>query len=260
MAERAASPAFPVVQAGAGWDAVDFISDLHLQAQDPHTFSAWRRYLAGTPASAVFILGDLFEAWVGDDAAAAPGFAADCAQVLREASARRPVFFLHGNRDFLVGDTLARTGGFTLLPDPVVFTFGPHHWLLTHGDALCLSDTDYLAFRAQVRDPAWQAAFLKRPLSDREALARQMRDASEHHHQAAGYAADVDDSLARQWLEVAGAATMIHGHTHRPADHALGQGLRRIVLSDWEARATPARLQALRVAPDGTCERIDLSA
>ena len=259
MADRTGATALPGVQAGADWTSVDFISDLHLHADDPQTLAACRRYLASSTASAVFILGDLFEAWVGDDAIAAPGFAADCAQVLREAAALRPLYFLHGNRDFLVGEALARACGFTRLDDPVVLTFGAHRWLLTHGDALCLSDTDYQAFRAQVRAPAWQTAFLQRPLAEREALARQMRDASETHHQAVGYATDVDATLACQWLDAADAAVMIHGHTHRPAEHDLGGGRRRIVLSDWDARATPPRLQALRVARDGAFERIDLA-
>lgn len=250
----------PVVQAGSHWRCVDLLSDLHLQADDPATFAAWRRQLQDTRTDAIFILGDLFEAWVGDDAIDTPGFAADCAQVLREASARRPLYFLNGNRDFLVGQALARACGFTLLQDPSVLAFGARRWLLTHGDALCLSDTPYLAFRQQVRDPAWIAAFLARPLAEREALARQMRQASEARHQAAGYETDVDPAEARQWLQAAGAAVMVHGHTHRPAEHDLGDGHLRIVLSDWDARATPPRQQVLRLSNAGTFERIDLPA
>ena len=241
-----------------GWACIDFISDLHLHPQEPQTVAAWRRYLASTPASAVFILGDLFEAWVGDDAIAVPGFAADCAQALREASTQRPLYVLHGNRDFLMGDALARACGFTLMGDPTVLTFGAHRWLLTHGDALCVSDTAYMAFRAQVRTPHWQTTFLQRPLAEREALARQMREASEGHHQAPGYAADIDADLACEWLDAAGSQVMIHGHTHRPAEHDLGGSHRRIVLSDWDARATPPRLQALRVSKSGVVERIPL--
>ncbi len=248
----------PAVQAGPHWRCVDLLSDLHLQAQDTATLAAWRRHLLDTTADAVFILGDLFEAWVGDDAIATPGFAADCAQVLREAGARRPLHFLHGNRDFLVGPGLAHACGFTLLQDPCVLDFGARRWMLTHGDALCLSDTTYLAFRQQVRDPAWIAAFLARPLAEREALARQMRQASEARHQAGGYDADVDGAMARQWLQDADASVMVHGHTHRPAEHDLGAGRLRIVLSDWDARATPPRQQVLRLSAQGAFERIDL--
>ncbi len=257
MGQAQAPAAVPVLQAGASWRSVDVLSDLHLDPADPGTFSAWQRHLQTTNADAVFLLGDVFEAWVGDDAIEVPGFAADCARVLREAAARRPLHFLHGNRDFLVGDALARACGFTLLADPTVLAFGTRRWLLTHGDALCLSDTDYLAFRAQVRTPQWQSAFLQRPLAEREALARQMREASARHHQAAGYASDVDAEMARQWLDAADATAMVHGHTHRPADHDLGAERLRIVLSDWDARATPPRGQVLRLSRDGGFARID---
>jgi UDP-2,3-diacylglucosamine hydrolase len=250
----------PVVQAGPHWRCVDLLSDLHLQAGDTATFMAWRHHMQTTAADAVFILGDLFEAWVGDDAIDTPGFAADCAQVLRDASARRPLYFLHGNRDFLVGAALAQACSLTLLDDPTVLALGTRRWLLTHGDALCLSDTTYLAFRTQVRAPTWIAAFLQRPLAEREALARQMRQASQAHHQSEGYAADVDHSMARQWLDAADAAVMVHGHTHRPAEHDLGNGRLRVVLSDWDARVTPMRQQVLRLSASGSFERIDLPA
>ena len=163
------------MRAGAGWRIVECISDLHLQAAEPATFAAWRRYMAGLQADALFILGDLFEAWVGDDAAQVAGFEQQCADVLRHAAQRLPVFFLAGNRDFLVGDGLAQATGLAILPDPIVFAFGPKRWLLSHGDALCLADTEYLAFRAQVRQPAWQQAFLAQPLAARQQVARGMR-------------------------------------------------------------------------------------
>jgi UDP-2,3-diacylglucosamine hydrolase len=260
VGQTQAPTAFPVLEAGAQWRCVDLLSDLHLHPHDPDTFAVWRRHLQSTAADAVFLLGDVFEAWVGDDAIDTPGFAADCALVLREASAQRPLFFLHGNRDFLVGDALARTCGFALMADPTVLTLGTQRWLLTHGDALCLSDTDYLAFRAQVRTPEWQSAFLRRPLAEREALARQMREASEVHHRTAGYVSDVDPEMACEWLDSAGAPVMIHGHTHRPGQHDLGQGRLRIVLSDWDARATPPRLQVLRLTASGEVQRLDLAA
>lgn len=235
---------------------MDFISDLHLQAEAQRTFEAWRAYLQSTPADAVFILGDLFEAWAGDDAALAPGFAADCAQVLREAAARRALFFLHGNRDFLVGQGLLGPAGVKLLDDPAVLAFGGQRYLLTHGDALCLDDVDYLRFRGQVRDPAWQVAFLARPLAERLdvalALRRQSREAKRG---AVGYA-DVDRAAALAWLHAAGAKVMIHGHTHRPGEHLLDATHRRIVLSDWDADAQPPRAEALRLHADGRLERV----
>ncbi|MES2937872.1 MAG: UDP-2,3-diacylglucosamine diphosphatase [Pseudomonadota bacterium] len=245
-------PAFQELQAPAGWRAVDFISDLHLQAGEPDTFDAWRRYMAATRADAVFILGDLFEVWVGDDAAREPGFAAECGAVLRDAAAARPVYFLHGNRDFLVGTGFLRDCGVTLLQDPVVLTFAGQRWLLTHGDALCLADTGYLAFRDKVRQPAWQQAFLAQPLAQRQEIARGLRQESEDHKQATRVYAEVDADAARGWLRAARAPFMLHGHTHRPAGHDLGDGLRRVVLSDWDATAHPPRLEVLRLTAGGT--------
>ena len=255
-----APPALPQIaqfQAPAAWSVVDFISDLHLQASEPDTFGAWQRYMTQTPADAVFILGDLFEVWVGDDAAREPGFAADCAAVLQAAAARRPVFFMHGNRDFLVGEAFLKGCGVTLLTDPTVLGFAGQRWLLTHGDALCLADTDYMKFREQVRSGAWQREFLAKPLAQRQAIARDLRAQSESRKRAAIEYEDVDGPCASAWLTAADAQVLIHGHTHKPADHQLG-AQRRIVLSDWDATAKPPRLEVLRLLP-GALERIALA-
>jgi len=250
-------PAITELQAPAGWRTVDFISDLHLQASEHQTFEAWRRYMAQTPADAVFILGDLFEVWVGDDAAGEPGFAADCASVLQAAASRLAVFFMHGNRDFLVGEGFLHSCRATLLPDPTVLGFAGQRWLLTHGDALCLADTEYMRFREQVRAPGWQRDFLAQPLARRQAIARELREQSELRKRQAIEYADVDAAEAAAWLEAADAQVLIHGHTHRPAEHALGTR-RRIVLSDWDATATPARLEALRLTAAGA-QRVALT-
>ena len=246
-----ALPRFAELAAPANWRTVDFISDLHLQVEEPATFEAWRRYMQATPADAVFILGDLFEVWVGDDVLALPGFEADCAAVLRATAQRTPVFFMHGNRDFLAGDGLMAAAGTTLLHDPTVLAFKGQRFLLTHGDALCLDDRDYMDFRAQVRTPQWQEQFLSQPLIQRQAMARGLRDASESRKRTGGDYADVDPAAAREWLTAADAAVMIHGHTHKPALHDLGGGLQRVVLSDWDAVAQPARLQVLRLDAGG---------
>ncbi|MDP3134839.1 MAG: UDP-2,3-diacylglucosamine diphosphatase [Burkholderiaceae bacterium] len=238
--------------APANWSAVDFISDLHMQASEPETFEAWRRYLSGTPADAVFMLGDLFEVWVGDDAARVPdSFEARCATVMREAAQRRPLFFMHGNRDFLLGAEFLASAAMTVLPDPCTLVFAGERWLLSHGDALCLDDTDYQAFRAQVRSLQWQQAFLSRPLTERQAVARGLREQSQARKSQGMQHADVDAPMARSWLQAARCATLIHGHTHLPAEHALGAGLRRVVLSDWDALARPPRMQVLRLDAGG---------
>jgi UDP-2,3-diacylglucosamine hydrolase len=247
------------VRADAGWRSVECISDLHLQAELPATFHAWRRYMAATPADAVFILGDLFEAWVGDDVIDAPGFEADCAAVLREAARRLPVFFLAGNRDFLVGPRLAQATGITLLEEPTVLLFGAQRWLLSHGDALCLADTEYQAFRAQVRSAAWQDQFLAQPLAVRQSIARGLRTESEARKTPDRTYADVDPAGALQWLAGADAPVLVHGHTHAPGEHQLDAAHRRIVLSDWDADAVPPRLQALRIGVDGDVRRIGLA-
>ena len=250
--------AFPEIVAPPGWRTVDLISDLHLQASEPATVEAWQGYLETTPADAVFILGDLFEVWVGDDAAALPGFEARCADVLQAASARRPVYFMHGNRDFLLGADFAARCGMTLIADPTVLVLHGERWLLSHGDALCLEDRDYLRFRAQVRQPEWQQALLARPLEERRTLARSVRAQSEDRKRSPDMVwADVDADAARDWLRQAGATCLVHGHTHRPAIHDLGQGLKRIVLSDWDAAAHPPRAQLLCLSSAGA-QRVDL--
>jgi len=244
-----------LVTAPGHWRSVDFISDLHLQVSQHTTFAAWQRYMASTPADALFILGDLFDAWVGDDVTASSDpdgvFALQCQQVLHAASLRLPVFFMHGNRDFLLGEDFARASGMTLLADPTVLDFDGRRWLLSHGDELCLDDVDYLKFRQLARNPAWQQALLAKPLAERQSLARGLRSESESRKASGTAYADVDANAARAWLLEANASTLIHGHTHLPDDHVLDAStqplLRRIVLSDWDAAAQPPRLQVLRL-------------
>lgn len=251
MSPAPALPRFEELLAPPAWRSIDFISDLHLQASEPETFEAWRRYMRDTQADAVFILGDLFDVWVGDDAAQEPGLAADCAAVLQAAAAHAAIFFMHGNRDFLVGKGFLQACRATLLHDPTVLTFARRRWLLTHGDALCLADTDYMKFRSEVRDPAWQRDFLSRPLAQRKAIGSDLRRQSEDRKGTGIDYAEVDAAAASAWLEAADAQVLVHGHTHRPADHALGAARSRTVLSDWDSRARPPRQQVLRLTAAG---------
>jgi UDP-2,3-diacylglucosamine hydrolase len=247
----AALPRFTVLTAPPSWGAVDFISDLHLHAAEPATFDAWQDFMRTTDADAVFILGDLFEVWIGDDAAAPGSFEARCAEVLRQTARTRALYFMHGNRDFLLGPAFASEAGLTLLADPTVLAFAGRRVLLTHGDLLCLDDTDYLRFRAEVRAPDWQANFLARPLAEREGIARGMRAQSEARKSSGVPYADVDVHTGRQWLAASGATVLLHGHTHKPGDHALEGGQERRVLSDWDAAAHPPRAEVLRLAAAG---------
>ena len=247
-------------EADPSWTQIDLLSDVHLQAEMPRTFEAWRAHLLGTPADAVLILGDLFEVWVGDDARHGR-FEAACVDVLREASRHRSLAFLPGNRDFLVGDTLLAEAGLQRLADPTLLLAFGGRWLLSHGDALCLADTDYQRFRAQVRSADWQRRFLAQPLAERQRQARTMRDASALHQ--AGRADepffDVDNAAAAAWLQSADAKVLVHGHTHRPALHALPGGGQRHVLGDWDFDQGRPRARLLRLTAQGL-QPLDLAA
>lgn len=260
------------VQALPHWQRVDLISDVHLQASEPATAQAWEHYLSHCTADALFILGDLFEVWVGDDMLSTPTsslplpgqtFAQRCAQALRQLTRSTPVYLMHGNRDFLLGPGFTQHTGCTLVNDPCTFDFGPTRYLLTHGDAWCLDDTAYQTFRAKARTTAWQEAFLAQPLHARLAMAEHMRQESKDYKadviaQGAHFA-DVDETTALRALEATGSQVLIHGHTHQPATHKLGQHAQRVVLSDWEADASPVRLQVLSLDAQGGVERHPLS-
>jgi len=268
-AADAAMPALPpsahlaslaVWQADPAWQRIDLLSDVHLHADMPLTFAAWRHHLLSTPADAVLLLGDLFEAWVGDDARHG-GFEADCLAVLQQAARSKTLAFLPGNRDFLVGDALLAEAGLQRLADPTVLQAFGQRWLLSHGDALCLADTDYQRFRSLVRSDDWQQRFLALPLPERQRQARAMREASSAHQAAMAPSmwSDVDDAGALAWLLAADAHTLIHGHTHRPARHELPAGHARQVLGDWDFDHGPPRAQALRLDASGL-HTLDLAA
>lgn len=227
------------------WARVDCLSDVHLCGAMPRTFAAWQTRILACEADALFILGDLFEAWVGDDildseCAAAAGcdnrFEQNCAALLRQSAALRPTYVMHGNRDFLLGPAFYEKTACLPLPDPSVLVLGVKRWLLSHGDALCLADADYQAMRSRTRQAAWQAHILAQPLQDRLALAHTLRQESEMRQLPEGQSAyvDIDFAAAQALLRQTEAQTLVHGHTHRPGRQTWQGGLERIVLSDWD--------------------------
>lgn len=254
---------FPVpdkLDAPPSWRCIDFISDLHLHEDLPHTTAAFAAYLRSTPADAVLILGDLFEAWVGDDMGQQP-YEQSCVSMLREVGQRCHLGIMVGNRDFLLGADMLAACAAHPLHDPTVLQAWGQRALLMHGDELCLADTDYLRFRAQVRQSAWQSTFLAAPLSARLDQARQMRAASQAHQQAQTPSewVDVDQATAAAWMEASDASLLIHGHTHRPQSQPFGRpdGMRH-VLSDWDLDHGIPRAEVLRWQASGF-ERIALA-
>jgi len=230
-----------------------FVSDLHLDAARPGITRLFLDFLAGQArqADALYVLGDLFEAWVGDDDPGEPG-ATVCAALRSLAESGVPVYLMRGNRDFLFGPGIAARCGATLLPDPCVVDLHGRPTLLMHGDLLCSDDVGYQAFRRQVRDPAWQATFLAQPLEARQAFAAKARAASQAHQAGMPEAiTDVSPATVEATMATHGVDRLIHGHTHRPAVHPLsigGHSATRIVLGDWYHQGSVLRLES-----DGAC-------
>lgn len=213
-----------------------FVSDLHLSPQMPQTAAAFFRFLdeQARHAQRLYLLGDIFEYWAGDDDLDDP-FNRQVVQALRAlADDGVELYWIAGNRDFLAGEAFARASGVTLLPDPSIADIAGRRVLLLHGDAQCTDDRDYMAFRAQVRDPGWQRIFLGRPLAERKALIAGMREGSRDAQRGKAMAImDVNgDEITRLFSEH-GVTLMIHGHTHRPASHESAAGTRH-VLPDWD--------------------------
>ena len=229
-----------------------FISDLHLDASRPHITRLFVEFLRGeaAQADALYILGDLFEAWIGDDAPDPTGDVV--ASALAELHSRGvPCFYIHGNRDFLLGDAYARRARLTLLPDPSVVEIEGERVLLMHGDTLCTDDAPYQAFRAQSHTPQWQRSFLARPVAERQAFAAQARAESQRYTRSVESAiTDVNPTAVADALESHGVHRLVHGHTHRPARHALERtegSAERIVLGDWYEQGS-----LLRIAGDAS--------
>lgn len=250
------------IAAPSSWKCVDILSDVHLDESDLPTFDGLKRHLSSTDAGAVFILGDLFEVWVGDDSIDPQNtFQSACLATLRQAAERLDLYIMCGNRDFLMGPALMQACNASALDDPCVLVFSGQRVLLTHGDALCIADTDYQTFRYTVRSSAWQTEFLAKPLQQRQAIARSIRVQSETRKQTSKDFYDVDNQAASALLVTNQASMMVHGHTHRAGDHLLGPGLRRVVLSDWSLGTSPGRADVIRLckSESGTLQFFRLS-
>jgi UDP-2,3-diacylglucosamine hydrolase len=215
-----------------------FVSDLHLHPSRADVCACFTDFLASLPgqAQALYILGDLFDAWVGDDHPE-PAYEPVKQALARCTAAGTPVFVLHGNRDFLLGERFARDTGCTLLPDPVVIELYGERALLMHGDSLCTDDVEYQRLRRQLRDPEWQAQALALPLHERLELAQQARDLSMMSNRGKDEnIMDVNPDEVLRMFATHDVGLLIHGHTHRPGLHRIrhnGRALRRFVLGDW---------------------------
>jgi len=234
-----------------------FISDLHLDPERPAVTALFLEFLAtrAREADAVYILGDLFEAWIGDDDETPLNL--EVIQGIRACvDAGTPVFLMHGNRDFLLGDRFVRQSRCVLLEDPARIDLYGIPTLLMHGDLLCTDDTEYLAFRERVRDGGWQAELLEKPLAVRREMAAEMRRSS--REKTAGKPESIMDVNAAAVVDAMtqhAVVQLIHGHTHRPGVHALqvaGQPARRYVLGDWYDQGS-----MLECDPDG-CRPLEL--
>jgi UDP-2,3-diacylglucosamine hydrolase len=226
-----------------------FISDLHLDDRRPETTALLLKFLQDETvnADALYILGDLFEFWLGDDAPSKSSV--EIAAALSSlADKGLPCYFMHGNRDFLLGEDYAKSAGMTLLPEEYMVDLYGEQVLLMHGDSLCTDDIQYQQFRSLVRSPAWQQDILSKSPQERLQIALQLRDASADHKDNVDIdIMDVNPGEVKAVFERHNVHRMIHGHTHRPAIHDLevnGKACQRIVLGDWYTQGSVLRVQA----------------
>lgn len=234
-----------------------FISDLHLSPRRPHIAEAFFALLRSEArqADALYILGDLFEYWIGDDAAQRLGYAPVVGEIRALSDAGVPVFFMRGNRDFLAGERFAAESGCEVLPDPTVVDLYGERTLVMHGDFLCTDDAAHQEFRRTVDDPDWQRQFLSQPIEARMRMAEDARAQSrEHKDSVTMEIMDVNAEAVRRAFDEHDVRLMIHGHTHRPAIHDDPAGTRRIVLGDWYEQSSILRCspgsQALDPPPE----------
>jgi UDP-2,3-diacylglucosamine hydrolase len=243
-----------------------FVSDVHLKESLPHTTQAFFTFLRddAVQAQQLFLLGDLFEYWAGDDDLATPFNRRVADELRRITDAGVALFWIAGNRDFLIGDAFARATGAILLPDPSIATIGQQQVLLSHGDGQCIDDAAYMAFRKQVRDPGWQQSFLAQPLAERKRLIEGMRTESrEAQRGKPSEIMDVNPEAIASLFDATSTSLMIHGHTHRPARHEYrdGEEMRmRYVLPDWDCDGDVKRGGWISMYADGTVKRFGFDA
>ena len=223
-----------------------FISDLHLEAGRPEIGEQFLAFLAteARDAEALYILGDLFEAWLGDDDPN-PYYAAMKVAIRELADSGVPVYFMHGNRDFMIGDDFAAETGATILPDPSPVDLYGQSVLLSHGDAYCTDDVEYQQVRAMTRNPEWQAMMRSKSIEERIQIAMAARaESAERNAMLADEIMDVNDDAVKAAIAESGASILLHGHTHRPNIHEYeidGKPAKRIVLGDWYEQGSIVR-------------------
>lgn len=241
-----------------------FVSDLHLQAGMPHTTAAFLAFIEhhASHAQQLYLLGDIFEAWAGDDDLD-DAYNRSIVDALRRLHASGvTVYWMAGNRDFLTGERFAQAAGAAMLPDPHIVHIAGRTIVLTHGDAWCTDDDAYMQFRAQVRHPAWQKQFLSLSLQERKEIIESLRAGSQEAQRGKSYEImDVNAAAITELFEKSGTTIMIHGHTHRPARHEQTHDEEtrvRYVLSDWDLDHGQPRGDWLSVDAAGDIRRCGL--
>lgn len=223
-----------------------FVSDLHLDIERPDIIALFLDFLQKSAAQtdALYILGDLFEVWIGDDETSTLNQAI-ISGLYQLTGSGTPVYLMHGNRDFLIGQEFSNSSGCSLISDPTIIDLYGTPTLLTHGDTLCTDDKDYMEFHAMVRNPDWQENFIRKPLHERRTIAKELRKESKNKTQNKPEAImDVNQQTVEQVLLEHRAQHIIHGHTHRPDTHPFtlnAKPAQRIVLGDWYKRGSVLR-------------------
>lgn len=227
-----------------------FISDLHLCGARPAITGLFLDFLRrrARKSDALYILGDLFEYWIGDEAVEQREFRSIIRGLHELTACGTPVFVMHGNRDFLMGDGFEKATGSHLLKDPARIDLYGTPTLLMHGDSLCTDDTEYMTFRAKVRNPAWQQEFLGKSVAERDRIVRDFREISKNSTAAKKpEIMDVNQKAVESVMREQGVQRMIHGHTHRPKEHVFhldGRPARRMVLGDWYEQGSVLNVDA----------------